>query len=110
VHHAVGSDDLFLAFVRYAPFLFIVAGLLTVAWLSRGRSTSELRPDVLAAMSDTEALSAAQIRRRPPLDGQEFDAKLLLQVLDELCTTGLAVRWYSDREPVYRRVATASRR
>jgi hypothetical protein len=115
VHHALGSDDLFLAFVRYAPFLFVVGGLLTVLWLSRDRSSSELQPDVLAALSETEALSAAELCRRPPLAGQSFDPEVLLHTLDELCGWGKAVRWYiyngqDQREPVYRRVATATPR
>ncbi len=102
-----------MAVLRYAPFLFIVGGLLTLWWLSRDRSASELQPDVLAALSETEALSAAQLCQRPPLAGQSFDPKVLLNVLDELCGSGRAVRWYvykgeDQREPVYRRIKVAT--
>jgi hypothetical protein len=93
-----GSDDLFLAVVRYAPILFVVAG-------------------VLAALSDTEALPTGSIRQRLPLGVQGVDGETLARVLEALCTDGLAVRWYEDvdvsgarqeRQPVYRRVARAS--
>lgn len=103
--HGAMSDDLFLAVVRYAPFVFVVVGLLTVAWLASHPSVAELQPNVLAALSETEALSAADICRRLPFDNQRLDTKLLAQVLDELCGAGLAVRWYqTNGQPVYRRV------
>jgi hypothetical protein len=108
--HHVGSDDLFLSFVRFAPIFFIVAGVLVVAWLARQRSPQELQPDVLAALSETEALPAPAIRRRPPLDGIELDADTLVRVLNELCGAGLVVRWYetveTERQAVYRRIRT----
>jgi hypothetical protein len=111
MHHLVG-DDPFLAWVRYAPILFVVAGLLVVAWLSRQRSAHEIQPDVLAALSETEPLPAATIRQRPPLDHQNIDRATLVRALEDLCGAGLVVRWYETREAtgsgpgeaVYRRV------
>ena len=107
--HAAMADDPFLFFVRWAPMLFVVAGVLVVMWLSRQRMPYELQPDVLAALSDTEALPVTTIRMRPPLDCQDVDPKLLQSVLDALCSDGRAVRWYTNgfehREPLYRRVS-----
>jgi hypothetical protein len=106
--HHIGSDDSFLAVVRFAPLLFIFGGILVVWWLSRQHSQGELQPDVLAAMSETEALPADTIRARPPLDRLDVDVEALKRVLDELCGAGLAVRWYetigAERLVVYRRL------
>jgi hypothetical protein len=108
-----GSVDLLTAVVRYFPLLFIVAGLLVLTWLARQRSIQDLHPDVLAALSETEALPPWTIRRRPPLDTQDVDLETLLRVLEELRGAGLAVRWYEavpgsagagERQPVYRRI------
>jgi hypothetical protein len=114
--HHVGSEDTFLALIRFAPLLFIFGGVMVVWWLSRQRSPQELQPDVLAAMSETEALPARAIRARPPLDHLDIEVDALARVLDELCGAGLAVRWYetidAERLIVYRRLkpvtATAS--
>jgi hypothetical protein len=104
----VGSDDLFLVMVRFVPILFVVAGVIVVVWLSSQRLPHELEPDVLAALSDTEALPTLEIRARPPLAYQDVDLRMLEHVLDQLCTSGLAVRWYeaigAERKPVYRRI------
>jgi hypothetical protein len=111
----LGQGDLFLAIIRYAPILFVIAGVLVVVWLSRQRLPDELQPYVLAALSDTEALPPLTIRQRPPLAHQDIDLETLQRVLETLCITGQAVRWYQsrtpddDREAVYRRVATTSR-
>jgi hypothetical protein len=112
------SDDLLLAVVRYSPLVFIIGGLLVVAWLARQRSSHELQPDVLAALSETEALPAATIRLRPPLDSHDLDVTSLVRILDELCGAGLVVRWYeavdatevgqSDRRFVYRRISSVT--
>jgi hypothetical protein len=114
--HQIGSDDSFLAIVRYVPLLFVFGGLMTVWWLSRERSSQDLQPDVLAAMSETEALPVRTIRSRPPLDRLDIEVDALVRVLDELCGAGLAARWYetidAERLIVYRRIkpvtATAS--
>jgi len=102
------GDDAFLAFVRYAPLLFVFAGVCVVLWLARQRLPSELQPDVLAALSETEALTPRVIRERPPLAYQNIDLKLLEIVLEHLCSAGQVVRWYenvgSERQVVYRRV------
>jgi hypothetical protein len=103
-----GADDAFLTFARYAPMLFVLAGIVVVSWLSRQRLPIEIQPDVLAALSETEALSPLVIRARPPLADQNIDLKLLVSILDHLCSVGLVVRWYEDvggqRQSVYRRV------
>jgi hypothetical protein len=103
-----GADDAFFAFVRYAPMLFVLAGIVVVSWLSRQRLPIEIQPDVLAALSETEALSPLVIRERPPLGDQNIDLKLLVSILDQLCSVGQVVRWYENvggqRQSVYRRV------
>src|ERR1700730_8078903 len=90
----MAGDDPVLATLRYAPFLFVIIGVGLVMWLSRQRLPHELQPDVLAALSDTEALPTWTIRQRPPLMYQEVDLKTLVVVLDRLCSDGLVVRWY----------------
>lgn len=102
------GDDAFLAFVRYAPFVFVFAGLFVVLWLAGQRLPSEMQPDVLAALSETEALTPLVIRERPPLAHQNIDMKVLEITLGHLCSAGQVVRWYenvgSERQVVYRRV------
>jgi hypothetical protein len=100
-----------MAFLRYAPLLFVFAGILVVAWMSRQRSPQELRSDVLAALSETELWSAEQVRGR--LTGGEMDADTLQRILEDLRSAGLVVRWYENREGaerqlVYRRVSSAN--
>jgi hypothetical protein len=111
----LGSTDLLTAVIRYAPLLFVIAGLLVLAWLARQRSPQDLQPDVLAALSDTEALPPWTIRRRPPLASQDVDPETLVRILEDLRCAGLAVRWYEvvspgepdsppERQAVYRRI------
>jgi hypothetical protein len=104
-----GGDDLFLSVVRYVPMVFVVAGVALVVWLSRQRMPYELRPDVLEALSPTEPLPPTKIRDRPPLAHQEVDLKVLIKVLEQMCSEGEVVRWYENNESgryvVYRRVA-----
>ena len=115
------DDDLWLAALRYAPLLFVLAGIAVVVWLNRQRLPDDVQPDVLAALSDTEALPAWSIRQRPPLDTQVVDLETLTLVLERLRHLGLAVRWYEvvdvpgpdgrprrERQAVYRRVAPRS--
>jgi hypothetical protein len=117
------GDDPVLAVLRYAPFLFVIVGVGLVIWLSRQRLPYELQPDVLAALSDTEALPTSTIRQRPPLAYQNVDLKTLGLVLDRLCNDGLVVRWYEvvevtgssliksstgERQAVYRRVSSGA--
>src|SRR5438876_9757188 len=90
----MGTDDPVLAVLRYAPILFVVFGVGFVVWLSRQRLPFELQPDILAALSDTEALPTSTIRQRPPLVYQNVDLKTLAEVLERLCNDGLVVRWY----------------
>jgi hypothetical protein len=112
------GDDPLLAVLRYAPIVFVVLALGFVVWLARQRLPFELQPDILAALSDTEALPASTIRQRPPLAYQDLDIKTLASVLDRLCNDGLVVRWYEvvevpgpgrtaqrERQAVYRRVS-----
>jgi hypothetical protein len=107
---ASASDDAFLSVVRYMPIVFIFAGVMVVVWLSGQRLPQELEPDVLAALSETEALPTLAIRHRPPLAYQNVDLRMLERVLNQLCASGLVVRWYesadSERRAVYRRVGS----
>jgi hypothetical protein len=111
------SDDAFLVVVRYVPILFAIAGVLVVMWLSNQRLPHELQPDVLAALSDTEALPPSTIKERPPLAHQDVNLRTLEAVLELLCRNGLVVRWYTvvevpgpggtarnERQAVYRRI------
>jgi hypothetical protein len=112
------GGDVVLAALRYAPLLFAVAGVLVVIWLLRVRLPYELQPDVLAAVSETNALPASKIRQRPPLSHQDIDIGTLVTVLEDLRTAGVLVRWYEvvdvpgpsntvrrERQAVYRRVS-----
>jgi hypothetical protein len=104
-----GGDDALLALVRYAPLLYVFAGVGVVLWLARQRLPCEIQPEVLAALSETEALTPRVILERPPLAYQNVDLKLLEIALEQLCSAGQVVRWYeyvgSERQVVYRRVA-----
>src|SRR5712664_4226067 len=109
------GDDPLLAVLRYAPIVFVVFGVGFVVWLARQRLPFELQPDILAALSDTEALPAKTILERPPLAYQNVDLKTLAAVLERMCNDGLVVRWYEDvadpgreRQAVYRRVSAQS--
>ena len=108
------SDAAFLMWVRYVPILFVVAGVLVVVWLSGQRLPYELQPDVLAALSETEALPPRAIRDREPLAHQNVDLRTLETVLERLCIDGLAVRWFEDfgteRHAVYRRIRSVPER
>jgi hypothetical protein len=117
----MGMDDPVLAMLRYAPIVFVVLGVGFVVWLARQRLPFELQPDILEALSDTEALPAAAIRQRPPLAYQDVDIKTLAAVLERLSNDGLVVRWYEvveaaassnaprgERQAVYRRVNSGS--
>lgn len=107
------SDDLFLAFVRYCPFAFVFGGIGVVMWLSRQRLPYELQPDLLAALSDTEALPPTAIRSRPPLAQQDVDMQDLVRLLEELRANGQVVRWSvranGQSETVYRKISRRRR-
>jgi hypothetical protein len=108
----MAMDDPLLAVLRYVPIAFVVLGVGFVVWLARQRLPFELQPDILAALSDTEALPARTILQRPPLAYQNVDLKTLATVLERMCNDGLVVRWYEDvpgheRQAVYRRVSAA---
>src|ERR1700737_2403415 len=94
----MGSDDPLLAMLRYVPIVFVIAGVGFVVWLARQRLPFELQPDILAALSDTEALPTSAIRERPPLAYQNVDAKTLVAVLERMCNDGLVVRWYEGAD------------
>jgi hypothetical protein len=106
-----GMDDPVLATLHYAPIVFVILGVGFVVWLARQRMPYEMQPDILAALSDTEALPTSTIRQRPPLAYQDVDVKTLASILDGLCNDGLVVRWYEvadggrERQAVYRRVS-----
>ena len=75
-----------------ASLAFPLAGLLLVVWLAQQRLPNELAPDVLAALSETEALPLGSIRQRPPLSSLQVDEGTLTLILERLCHAGLAVR------------------
>jgi hypothetical protein len=107
----VVDNDPLLIVLRYVPIAFVIAGVLLVLWLSGQRLPHEWHNDVLDALSESEPLGLSAIRNRPPLAHQELDLRTLEQVLDHLCHSGQAVRWFEPvgpadprREPVYRRV------
>lgn len=104
----MAEDDALLMMLRYAPIVFVVAGIGLVMWLSRQRMPHEWQADVLEALSDTEALPSTVIRDRAPLAHQELDLRTLETVLETLCTSGQVVRWYepgtSGPRPVYRKL------
>ena len=109
----MGMDDPVLAVLRFGPILFVVLGVGFVVWLARQRLPFEMQPDILAALSDTEALPTTTIRQRPPLAYQDIDVRTLDSVLERLCNDGLVVRWYEvaeapgrERQAVYRRVSS----
>ena len=109
------DDDPLLAVLRLFPFVFAAAGVALVAWMARARLPTDLEQDVLAALSETEALSVTELCRRAPLAGTGADPDTVTVVLVHLCQSGLVVRWYAEalrngqtgsqhRQPVYRRV------
>jgi hypothetical protein len=62
----------------------------------------DVAEDVLAVLSETEALAVAQVCERLA----HVDAQTVSRALEDLRRDGRAVRWYAgDRSAVYRRVA-----
>ncbi|SRR5579884_1246156 len=113
------GEQTFWEMLLIFPMAMAGAGLLLVAysflWF---RLPVELEPEVLAALSETEALPSWEVRQRPPLAERDIDVGTLIHVLEGLCRKGLVVRWYEEVEmpgpkgaarrelsPVYRRVA-----
>ena len=95
--------------LRAFPFVIIGAGMLLVGWLLRTRLPSEIESEVLAALSDTEALPISVIRQRAPLASLQVDLHTVSVVLENLRREGLVARWYdpsarTPAEPVYRRI------
>jgi hypothetical protein len=104
-------DDHVIGLVlRTFPFVIIGGGMLMVGWLLRTRLASEIETEVLAALSDTEALPVSVIRQRAPLAGLQVDINTLRVALENLCRDGRVVRWYDGdghgpAQPVYRRIS-----
>jgi DNA-binding transcriptional ArsR family regulator len=104
IRPCVASPDLLLFAMRYAPLLFIVAGVLVVWWLARLRFPHEIQPLVLAALSETEALPVRTLRER-----LDVDLATLERALDELRMAGLVVRWFEPGgAAVYRKISSVS--
>src|SRR5258708_20445590 len=110
----MAMDDPLLAVLRYVPIAFVLLGVGFVVWLARQRLPFELQPDILAALSDTEALPAKTILERPPLAYQNVDLQTLAPALQRRSNDGLVARWYAqalerpnrERQACYRRVST----
>jgi hypothetical protein len=107
----MGQVDVLLTLATAFPFVLIAIGLGFVWSTSRVRLPADLEADVLAALSDLEALPVSAICRRPPLAESEPDPATVRFVLEHLRRSGRAVRWYADvdsrghRLALYRRVA-----
>jgi hypothetical protein len=101
----VGSNqDVLLFILRYAPLLFVIAGALVLWWLTRQRFPADVQPQVLAALSETEALPVRILRER-----LDIDLATLEKVLDDLRLAGLVVRWYEPGGSlVYRKISSVS--
>jgi hypothetical protein len=101
----LSSPDWLLFILRYAPLLFVIAGAVVLWWLARQRFPADVQPQVLAALSETEALPAKAIR-----DRLDIDLPTLERALDELRMAGLIVRWFEPSgAAVYRKkISSAS--
>jgi hypothetical protein len=107
----MAQDDLLLTVATVFPCALAAIGLGFVWWVSRASLPADLEADVLAALSDLEALPVGEICRRPPLAESGVDPATVRFVLEHLRRSGRAVRWYAatdargQRHPMYRRVA-----
>jgi hypothetical protein len=104
------DDHLVGLVLRSLPFAIFGGGLLVVGWLLRTRLASEIEDEVLAALSETEALPPSVIRQRAPLASLQVDINTLVVALENLRREGRVTRWY-DRagqgpaQPLYRRIS-----
>jgi hypothetical protein len=101
-------DDPLFSFAAIFPFLLAVCGLGFIWYSSRLRTPADVEADVLAALSEHDALPLATICRRPPLAGQPLDPDVVHFTLEHLRLKGRAVRWRAaehQHQVVYRRIA-----
>jgi hypothetical protein len=101
-------DDLLLLIAALFPPVLAVIGVGYIWYASRIRTPADVEADVLAALSERDALPIKMICNRPPLAGQPLDPSVVHFTLEHLRRKGRLVRWYSsdhDDEVVYRRIA-----
>jgi hypothetical protein len=101
-------DDLLFSFATIFPFLLTLSGLGFIWYSSRMRTPGDVEADVLAALSEHDALPVSLICERPPLAGKALDPDVVHFTLELLRRKGRAVRWYAHEhqdEVVYRRIA-----
>jgi hypothetical protein len=100
-------DDLLFTFATFFPFLLALCGVGFIWYSSRLRTPADMEADVLAALSEHDALPVSLICKRPPLAGQPLDPDVVHFTLEHLRRQGRLVRWYADQheQVVYRRIA-----
>src|SRR6185503_20864807 len=101
-------DDLLLEFASLFPLLLAAVGIGFIFYVNHMRTPAEVEQDVLAAVSEHDALPITMICQRPPLAGQSLDPSLVHFTLEQLRRRGRLVRWYSREhadQAVYRRIA-----
>jgi hypothetical protein len=97
--------DPLLAIATLFPMLLGAAGIGFICYSCHDRTPADVEADVLAALSEREALPIALICRRPPLAGQAVDPNVVHLTLEHLRRTRRAVRWYeAEQQAIYRRV------
>jgi hypothetical protein len=96
-------DDPLLTIAAVFPFVLACVGAGFVWWAAHTRLPADVESEVLAALSNSEALPVLVICRR----ARVADPTTVESALEHLRQTGRAVRWVSrePRETVYRRVA-----
>jgi|SRR5215831_1423197 hypothetical protein len=101
-------DDLLFFLAAFFPPLLAATGVGFVWHVARMRTPADVEQDVLAAVSERDALPIALICKRPPLAGRPLDPRVVHFTLEQLRREGRLVRWYShehEDQAVYRRIA-----
>jgi hypothetical protein len=101
-------DDLLFVIAALFPPLLAAVGVGFIWYVGRIRTPADVEQDVLAAVSERDALPIAVICERPPLAGQPVDPRVVHFTLEHLRRSGRLVRWYSrehEDQAVYRRIA-----
>src|SRR5215216_4767531 len=99
-------DDLVFFIAALCPPLLAAFGVGFIWHLGRIRTPADVAQDVLAAVSDRDALPIQLICERPPLAGQPLDPRVVRFTLEHLRRNGRLVRSYSrehEDQAVYRR-------
>jgi hypothetical protein len=98
-------DDLLTIVAALFPPVLAVLGVGYIWYASRIRTPADVEQDVLAALSERDALPIAVICNRPPLAGQPVDPAVVHFTLEHLRRRGRLVRWADGDQTVYRRIA-----